>query len=79
MKERGIAALDLLPRLRAQEPLPDGRRHLYHLRDTHFNARGNEAAGAALAELVEACLGGSSLAGRAAPRAESIHAPPEKR
>ena len=42
---RGRPALDLLPLLRTVEPLPDGRRHLYHLYDTHFNARGNELAG----------------------------------
>ena len=45
----GIATLDLLPVLRAVEPLADGRRHLYHLRDTHWNARGNRVAGEALA------------------------------
>ena len=33
----------------AVEPLPDGRRHLYQLRDTHFNARGNQVAGQELA------------------------------
>jgi hypothetical protein len=48
--------VDLLPLLLAEEPLPDGRRHLYHLRDTHFNARGNLVAGRALAKLIEAKL-----------------------
>jgi hypothetical protein len=49
LSEQGIPYLDLLPILRAVPPLPDGRRHLYHLRDTHFNARGNDVAGRALA------------------------------
>jgi hypothetical protein len=52
LAEQGIPCLDLLPVLRAVPPLEDGRRHLYHLRDTHFNARGNEAAGLALAEFL---------------------------
>ena len=50
---RGWPVLDLLPLLRAVEPLPDGRRHVYHLQDTHFNARGNEVAGRALARFVD--------------------------
>ncbi|MEH6515146.1 MAG: SGNH/GDSL hydrolase family protein [Halioglobus sp.] len=48
--------VDLLPLLLAEERLPDGRRHLYHLRDTHFNARGNAIAGRGLAKLIEAKL-----------------------
>ncbi|MBK6508389.1 MAG: hypothetical protein IPG06_02320 [Haliea sp.] len=48
--------VDLLPLLLAEEPLPDGQRHLYHLRDSHFNARGNAIAGRALAKLIEAKL-----------------------
>lgn len=48
--------VDLLPLLLAEEPLPDGQRHLYHLRDSHFNARGNAIAGRALATLIEARL-----------------------
>jgi hypothetical protein len=48
--------VDLLPLLLAAEPLADGRRHVYHLTDTHFNARGNEIAGRALAELIETKL-----------------------
>ncbi|HKE00248.1 MAG TPA: SGNH/GDSL hydrolase family protein [Planctomycetota bacterium] len=47
-----IPAADLLPALRGLQPLGDGRRHAYHLRDTHFNARGNEIAGRALAEFL---------------------------
>jgi hypothetical protein len=53
---RGRAVLDLLPILRSVEPLEDGRRHLYHLRDTHFNAKGNEVAGKALGEFVQRLL-----------------------
>jgi hypothetical protein len=56
LESRGTPVLDLLPILRAVEPLEDGRRHLYHLRDTHFNARGNEVAGRALAGFVESLL-----------------------
>jgi hypothetical protein len=52
LEREGIAHLDLLPRLRAVTPLSDGRRHVYHLRDTHFNARGNRVAGEALAEFL---------------------------
>jgi hypothetical protein len=48
--------VDLLPLLLAEEPLADGDRHLYHLRDSHFNARGNAIAGEALAKLIEAKL-----------------------
>ena len=35
--------------MRAVEPLEHGRRHVYHLRDSHFNAAGNRVAGEALA------------------------------
>jgi hypothetical protein len=53
---RGIAYLDLLPVLRAVEPCPDGDRHCYLLRDTHFNVRGNAAAAPAMASLMRALL-----------------------
>jgi len=46
---RGIPCLDLLPELRRAPALEDGRLHLYHLRDTHLNARGNELVGRLLA------------------------------
>ena len=49
---RGVPSLDLLPILRAQPALADGSRHLYHLRDTHWNARGNRVAGVALARFL---------------------------
>jgi len=52
LDREGIAYLDLLPHLRAVTPLSNGRRHLYHLRDTHFNARGNRIAGEALANFL---------------------------
>ncbi|HEX6885841.1 MAG TPA: hypothetical protein VF530_20875, partial [Planctomycetota bacterium] len=52
LAEQGIPCLDLLPVLRAVPPGPDGRRHLYHLRDTHFNARGNHRTAEALAEFL---------------------------
>lgn len=52
-----IPYLDLLPVLRAQPPLEDGDRHLYHLQDTHFNARGNQVAGEALARFLRDELG----------------------
>lgn len=56
LEEHGFPVLDLLPVLRSVPPLADGRRHLYHLRDTHFNARGNEVAGKALAEFLRSRL-----------------------
>lgn len=49
---RGIPYVDLLPLLRSVDPFPDRSRHLYHLRDTHFNARGNRVAASGLAQLV---------------------------
>jgi len=52
LAEQGIPFLDLLPALRGVVPMADGRRHLYQLRDTHFNARGNEVAGDELAEFL---------------------------
>ncbi len=54
--ERGVPVLDLLPVLRAVEPLEDGQRHLYHLRNTHFNTRGNAFAGVAMAAFAERLL-----------------------
>ncbi len=48
----GFEYVDLLPALRAVPPLEDGRRHVYHLRETHFNARGNEVAAHGLVDLV---------------------------
>ncbi len=53
LRRRGISYLDLLPSLRERPPMADGERHLYHLRDTHFNARGNAVAGKALAEFLK--------------------------
>jgi hypothetical protein len=45
-RRNGVRVLNLLPALRQAER--GGR--TYHLRDTHWNARGNRAAGEALAE-----------------------------
>ena len=45
---RGIPMLDLLPALREANK----EEHVYHLRDTHWNARGNRVAGHAIAELL---------------------------
>ena len=52
LEERGFTTIDLLPRLRELEPLRDGRIHAYHRNDTHFNRRGNEVAGIAIAEVL---------------------------
>jgi hypothetical protein len=52
LRSRGVEVVDLLPALRAVEPLADGRRHVYHRNDTHFNARGNRVAGLALARVL---------------------------
>ena len=55
--EQGVEYLDLLPELRALEVFPDGKRHCYHLRDTHFNGLGNAVAGEALARRLLPLLG----------------------
>lgn len=56
LRAEGIPTLDLLPTFRAFAPGPDGRRHLYHLRDTHWNRRGNALAGAELAAFADRLL-----------------------
>ena len=56
MAPRGRPVLDLLPILRAVPPLKDGHAHLYHLQETHFNARGNAVAGRALAHFADSLL-----------------------
>jgi hypothetical protein len=55
LERNQVPYTDLLPLLRAVPPLEDGKRHVYHLRDTHLNARGNEIAAAGLVELIERC------------------------
>jgi hypothetical protein len=57
LTEQGISFLDLLPVLRAVSLGPDGRRHVYHLQDTHLNTRGNRVVGEALAEWLKPFLG----------------------
>ncbi|MEM9379508.1 MAG: hypothetical protein AAGB93_06105 [Planctomycetota bacterium] len=52
----GVPVLDLAPALLAYPPEADGDRHLYHLRDTHFNVRGNALTGRELAPFFEALL-----------------------
>lgn len=52
LSQRGVRYLDLLPALRAVAAQPDGDRHCYLLRDTHFNVRGNEVAGRAIADWI---------------------------
>jgi len=52
LAQRGIRHLDLLPMLRAVDAQADGDRHCYLLRDTHFNVRGNEVAGRAVADWI---------------------------
>jgi len=56
LESRGYPHLDLLPILRTVSPLADGQRHVYKLQDTHFNARGNEVTGKALAGFLETWL-----------------------
>lgn len=51
-----IGWLDLTPALRAVEPDEHGLRRVYHLRDTHFNARGNRIAGEQLAARIQQLL-----------------------
>jgi len=60
----GIPVLDLLPDFRAVAPLADGKRHLYHLQDTHWNTRGNAVAGEALTGFVRKLLASAPGAGR---------------
>jgi hypothetical protein len=55
-RQQAIPCLDLWPALTAVPPLADGDRHLYLLRDTHWNARGNEVGGRALAPIVAQLL-----------------------
>ncbi|MFW5733946.1 MAG: alginate O-acetyltransferase AlgX-related protein [Oceanidesulfovibrio sp.] len=47
-REKGIPHLDLLPLLREAEH----KQHTYHIRDTHWNAWGNEVAGKAIADKI---------------------------
>ena len=54
--DEGIPCLDLLSHFRAVPPLPDGEKHLYSLRDSHWNRRGNAEAGFALARFLEPLL-----------------------
>lgn len=63
LAREGIPFLDLLPALREVAPLEDGRRHVYHLRDTHFNARGNRVAGEALARFLAPRIGDAAAGG----------------
>lgn len=58
LKKNDIPHVDLLPVLRAAPRLADGRFHCYHLRNTHFNARGNRFVGEAMAELLRTFLPG---------------------
>jgi len=52
---QGIPYLDLLPELR-RKCRDTPAEHCYHLRNTHFNARGNRLAGRAMAEFLEPLL-----------------------
>jgi hypothetical protein len=56
LTDRGIPYLDLLPVLRSVPPLSDGKLHCYLRRDTHWNARGNRIAGAALGEFLRSLV-----------------------
>ena len=70
--------MDLLPLLLAEEPLDDGKLHLYHLRDTHFNARGNDVAGRALAQLIEAKFSGAEVPDYPMPADRAMALPVQK-
>jgi hypothetical protein len=52
-EQQQLAYCDPLPDLRAADALHDGRKHLYHMRDTHLNARGNRIVGQSLARFLE--------------------------
>ncbi len=66
LERRGLPYVDLLPRLLAVEPNASGARRVYHLRDTHFNARGNRIAARGLFDLVQAIDAAPPAAQRAA-------------
>ena len=51
-RHSSLQLLHLLPAPLAVPPMEDCRRHLYLLRDTHFNAHGNYHVGKALAEFI---------------------------
>ena len=57
MRERGYLYLDVAPALLATPELRDGRKHVYHLRDTHLNARGNSVVGRELGRFLRETLG----------------------
>jgi len=67
LQARGWPVLDLLPLLRTVEPLADGRQHVYHRQNTHFNARGNEVAGRALARFADSLLANPASGRRGPP------------
>lgn len=53
LEAEDIPYLDLLPTFRARcAPHRRGKEHCYHLQNTHFNARGNQVAGEAMAEFL---------------------------
>jgi len=52
----GIPYRDALPAFRAAAVGADGRKHLYHRNDTHWNVAGNRLGAAELAELAKALL-----------------------
>ncbi len=55
--EQDIPYLDLLPEMRQEcSAHHRGIRHCFHLRNTHFNARGNRVAGEAIAEFLRPFL-----------------------
>ncbi|MAG54899.1 MAG: hypothetical protein CMJ83_01275 [Planctomycetes bacterium] len=56
LKAHDVPFLDLLPALRAVPVQSDGKRHCYHLMDTHFNARGNRVAGKEMARFLRTWL-----------------------
>ena len=56
-REQQLRCIDLLGPLRAAEPWVDGQLHLYHHKDTHWNARGNAVAARAIAAVLQPLLG----------------------
>ena len=79
LRRMDLPVLDLLPALRSVEPLADGRRHVYHLQDTHFNARGNAVAGRVLASFVDSLLSAPRRPRRlAAPDSTAAPPPPPR-
>jgi len=53
LDKKKMPYLDLLPTMQKVHVMADNKKHIYHLRDTHFNVRGNKVAGKSLSEFIQ--------------------------